>query len=108
MSDAARNEPGLFASRSVAVHVLRGAIAATLVAWAWLHQSSDPAFAVGAGILALVAMRGCPACWTIGLIETVAERISARRSGRASGSTHVGTCCPTVGFGRDARSDGRR
>jgi len=26
------------------------------------------------GLLALVAMRGCPACWTIGLVETILQR----------------------------------
>jgi hypothetical protein len=26
-----------------------------------------------AGLLALVAMRGCPVCWTIGLVETIRQ-----------------------------------
>jgi hypothetical protein len=58
--------------------MLRGVIAAGLIAWALMHQSSDPAFAVAAGVLAVVAMRGCPLCWTMGLLETIAERIRVR------------------------------
>jgi len=68
-----RAECGVFASRSIAAHMLRGAIAVVLLAWAWLHQSSDPAFAVVALITAVVAMRGCPTCWTVGLFETIAN-----------------------------------
>jgi hypothetical protein len=68
----------MFASRTVAAHMLRGVIAAGLIAWALMHQSSDPAFAVAAGVLAVVAMRGCPLCWTMGLLETIAERIRVR------------------------------
>jgi hypothetical protein len=68
----------MFASRTVAAHMLRGVIAAGLIAWALMHQSSDPALAVAAGVLAVVAMRGCPLCWTMGLLETIAERIRVR------------------------------
>jgi hypothetical protein len=74
MSNVGRSECGLFASKSLAAHVIRGAIAAVLLTWALPHQSSDPALAVAAGIVAVVAMRGCPACWTLGLFETVAAR----------------------------------
>jgi hypothetical protein len=33
-----------------------------------------------AGLLALVAMRGCPVCWTIGLVETIRQRYGVTRS----------------------------
>jgi hypothetical protein len=65
----------MFASKTIAAHIFRGVIGAGLIAWAVLHQSSDPAFAVGAGVVALVAMRGCPLCWTLGLVATIGERI---------------------------------
>ena len=65
----------MFASKTVAAHLVRGVIAAALIAWALLHQSSDPVFAVAAGVVAMVAMRGCPLCWTLGLVETIGERI---------------------------------
>jgi energy-converting hydrogenase Eha subunit B len=67
----------MFASRTVVGHLMRGGIAAALIAWAL--QSADPAFAVAAIVLAVVAMRGCPLCWTLGLVETIANRLG--RSG---------------------------
>ncbi|PYR20541.1 MAG: hypothetical protein DMF95_27955 [Acidobacteria bacterium] len=60
----------MFASNTIAAHIVRGVIAAALIAWALLHQSSNPAFAVAAGVVAVAAMRGCPLCWTVGLVET--------------------------------------
>jgi nicotinamide riboside transporter PnuC len=46
-----------------------------LIGWALLHQASDPVFAAIAGVLAVVAMRGCPMCWTIGLVEAISNRL---------------------------------
>ena len=68
----------MFASTTIAAHLLRGVIAAALIAWALLHQSSNPAFAVAAGVLAVAALRGCPLCWSLGLLETISERIGVR------------------------------
>ena len=68
----------MFASKTIAAHLSRGVTAAALIAWALLHQSSSPVFAVAAGVLAVVAMRGCPLCWTLGLLETIGERIRVR------------------------------
>ena len=65
----------MFASRTVAAHLMRGGIAAALIAWALLHQSSNPVFAAIAGVLAVVAMRGCPMCWALGLVETIGNRM---------------------------------
>jgi hypothetical protein len=33
-----------------------------------------------AGLLSLVAMRGCPVCWTIGLVETIRQCYAVTRS----------------------------
>ena len=68
----------MFASNTIAAHIVRGVIAAALIAWALLHQSSNPAFAVAAGVVAVAAMRGCPLCWTLGLLETIGERLRVR------------------------------
>jgi hypothetical protein len=70
-----RAECGVFASRSITAHLIRGAIAAALLTWAWLHQSSNPVTAATALIVSLFAMRGCPTCWTMGLFETIAHRL---------------------------------
>lgn len=69
-----RSDRGLFASRSLAAHLLRGAIGIALLVWAVLHQS-HVALSLAAGIGATFAFRGCPVCWTIGLIETAGQRI---------------------------------
>jgi hypothetical protein len=61
----------MFGSTTVIAHLIKGATAAALLAWAWLHQSSDPMLAVGGLVLAVVAMRGCPMCWVLGLFETI-------------------------------------
>ena len=74
----------MFASKTIAAHLARGVIAAALIAWALVHQSSDPAFAVAAGVVAVVAMGGCPLCWTVGLFATIGETIRARRGHRSS------------------------
>jgi len=68
----------MFASKTIAAHIMRGVIAAALIPWALLHQSSDSAFAVAAGVAAVFAMRGCPLCWTMGLLETIGARIRVR------------------------------
>lgn len=65
----------LFASRTLTRHLLRGAIAAALLYAAISRQDSAPGWSMLAGLLALVALRGCPACWTIGLVETICRRV---------------------------------
>jgi hypothetical protein len=68
----------MFASRTIVNHVVRGVIAAALIMWALRHETSDPGFAFAAVVAAIVAMRGCPLCWTMGLFETIGERIRVR------------------------------
>lgn len=70
-----RAECGVFASRSVVAHLLRGVIAATLLASFFANYAAHPVFAVIAGAVAVFVMRGCPMCWTIGLFETIAGRM---------------------------------
>jgi hypothetical protein len=77
--DLRRAEDGLFASASLTVHLVRGAIAALLLSLAVIGERSHPLAALAAGVAALVALRGCPVCWTIGLFETISAKIDARR-----------------------------
>jgi len=71
---------GLFASQSLTGHLLRGMGAFALLYWAIAHQQTQPVMALLAGAGALVAMRGCPVCWAIGLVETVGQKLK-RQSG---------------------------
>ena len=67
----------MVASKTLSAHIARGIIAAALIIWAFSHQSSHPGIAVAAGVVAFFAMRGCPMCWTLGLIATIAQRLDA-------------------------------
>lgn len=67
--------PSPFASKSLAEHALRGIIGIGAIAWAISLGSTDAQWwalpaALGLGAIALLAFRGCPICWTIGLFET--------------------------------------
>jgi hypothetical protein len=66
---------GLFGSRTIAAHLVRGVIAAGALTWTMQNWVDHPALGlIGLGV-ALVAMRGCPMCWTVGLVETVVARV---------------------------------
>jgi hypothetical protein len=54
--------------------LVRGATAAVLIAWALAFASTQPVLAVAAGAMAVIAMRGCPACWMLGLWDTLRRR----------------------------------
>ncbi len=48
-------------------HLARGFTGATLIGWALIYADTQPVLAAAAGIMAVVALRGCPACWMFGL-----------------------------------------
>src|SRR4051812_1364208 len=76
-----RSPSGLFNTQTLTGHVIRGAAAFALLYFAIGQQHFHPAASLFAGLMALVAMRGCPACWTIGLVETIRQRYEVTRSG---------------------------
>ncbi len=69
---------GLFATQTLTGHVIRGTVAFALLYLAIAKQHFHPVASLLAGVLALVAMRGCPVCWTIGLIETIRQRYGVK------------------------------
>lgn len=69
----------LFASQSLFGHLLRGGVAFALLYVAIRQQHEHPVLAVLAGLGALVALRGCPMCWTIGLVETLGDSLRRLR-----------------------------
>ena len=75
-----KSASGLFASQTLTGHVIRGAIAFALLYLAIEQQHLHPLASLLSGLLALVAMRGCPVCWTIGLLETIRQRHGMTRS----------------------------
>lgn len=70
-----RSATGVFASATLTGHLVRGAVAFTLLAWAMENRADNPVLALLAGVGALVAFRGCPMCWTMGLFETLAQKL---------------------------------
>ena len=64
---------GMFGSAFLGAHLLRGAAAAALLACAIVDEAAHPWLSLGAGVAALVALRGCPMCWTLGLVETLSQ-----------------------------------
>jgi len=63
-----------FASRSVGSHLLRGIAGLGPLALAWYLWPVIGWVALAPAALGVVALRGCPMCWTIGLIQTVSRR----------------------------------
>lgn len=69
-----RRDDHSFASANLRDHVLRGLVGfgALIVAWRFAPVAGWWAIVpLGVGV---VALRGCPTCWTIGLIQTVSRR----------------------------------
>lgn len=68
-----------FASHSLAEHLGRGLLAA-LAFYGAVQASGATAWwamplSLVLGVAALIALRGCPVCWTIGLVETARRAI---------------------------------
>ena len=80
VDDPARS---FFASKSLLEHLARGAvgigalIAAITIAQTYHDWWATPA-SLGLGVVALVMVRGCPICWTIGLFETGYRAVRGR------------------------------
>jgi hypothetical protein len=78
----------MFASRSLLEHLARGVVGASaLVCAVLLAPLVWPPFVLVP--IGLLALRGCPLCWTIGLIETVWARVRGRD---ANGACVDGSC----------------
>ncbi len=59
------------ASKSVAHHLGRGALGFGLIGMAIALTTSDGPAALLLAPLGLVALRGCPTCWIVGLVQTI-------------------------------------
>ena len=68
----------MFASKSIAAHLLRGLFGLGALGGAMALPSQHPVVALSLFVFGLVALRGCPLCWTMGLFETVRARLHGR------------------------------
>jgi hypothetical protein len=64
----------MFASKSIVEHLARGVIGLGAFAAAIAVAQPYPWLALLLLPLGFVALRGCPTCWTVGLIQTVLAR----------------------------------
>ena len=87
----------VFASKSLREHFARGVIGiACLYLGYKLAGPGQSLAAFGAAIvlfgLSLWALRGCPVCWTVGLINTVAGLLHRKQQAKLSSSEGPLTC----------------
>ena len=64
----------MYCSTSVSVHLLRGAAALGLIFAAFYLSSYGVVGSALASIGAVVLLRGCPMCWSMGLFETMQRK----------------------------------
>lgn len=76
-----------FASATVPRHLLRGAVGLACFVAAFATVGTVGAAGLLLLPLAAVAWRGCPTCWTVGLLQT-REREAARMACACAPSTH--------------------
>lgn len=71
-----------FASATVGEHFARGAIGIAAVAAAVMlggaRGGGAVALSLALGVVALIALRGCPICWSIGLAGMLRQRFGGR------------------------------
>ena len=79
----------MFASNTLSEHALRGVVGISALWCAVAITASHPWISLALGGLVLLAFRGCPICWTIGLFETVGQAWNRRRDlNRQSATGH--------------------
>jgi hypothetical protein len=88
----------MFASKGVAEHIVRGIIGFGALAGTSMLAVSQPWLALGLVPVALLALRGCPMCWTVGLVQTV---VAVLRGQSTAGLCTDGRCA----IRRSARAD---
>lgn len=66
----------MFASKSVGVHVIRGVVGLVAAVAAFALLGTIGPVSLFLLLLAVVAWRGCPTCWAVGLTRTKAVRDS--------------------------------
>jgi hypothetical protein len=73
-----------FASSSVPVHLLRGVVGLTLLIAAFALVPTLGPLALVLAPFGVLALRGCPTCWAIGLGATIARGRMERACGDGS------------------------
>lgn len=61
----------MFISKSLKIHLLRGIMGGICFYGCYMSGVTHPLLAVALGLSGLLFLRGCPLCWTMGLIEMI-------------------------------------
>jgi hypothetical protein len=79
----------VFESSTLTVHIVRGIAGIAAVAAASSIAQTHPIYSLPLLAIALFALRGCPMCWTIGLIQMIGAKL---RGGSTAGLCNDGRC----------------
>ena len=79
----------MFASNTLLEHLLRGAIGLTALALAFLFQDVSLFVPIVLVPIGLLALKGCPMCWTLGLGETLLATLQGKST---EGLCRDGSC----------------
>jgi hypothetical protein len=60
----------IFASSNLVEHLARGVVGICALNYALSISEQHPVYSLALAGVSLLAFRGCPTCWTIGLVET--------------------------------------
>ena len=60
----------MFASNGLVEHLARGVVGIIALSYAMSVSAPHPVWSLALAGVSLLAFRGCPICWTIGLVET--------------------------------------
>jgi hypothetical protein len=73
-----------FASSSVAEHLVRGLLGFTALIVAFVFMMGESLWSIPIALVGVFLLRGCPTCWTIGLIETWSARSTSKLCGNGA------------------------
>ena len=80
-----------FASSSVRMHYVRGAVGMLALAAALLGAAAGTGAALALLVVTVAAWRGCPTCWAVGLMHTRECRPGQGRGSRACAPSGPGS-----------------
>lgn len=92
----------MFASKTIVEHLARGLFGLLALATAVVVAADRPGLALTLVTVGLLSMRGCPLCWTIGLVQTAVQRL---RGAAAPDACIDGRCALRHSRGRAGRGN---
>lgn len=83
----------MFASKTLSGHLARGAVGLATMTLAISGAAAHPWLPLATLPITLLAFRGCPTCWTVGLLQTVVAKLRGKSAERLCVD---GSCARTV------------